>query len=384
MIDYNKIRVEISLDNLAANVRRFQGVCGAVIPVIKSDAYGHGLAEVARTLAGEGVTTLAVGYVNEAVKLRCLGWTGRILALLGPVDEADAAALWEHDILAAIANMDQFDRVAGAARTRGRLDICLKFDTGMRRLGFRPEGLAALVDALRANPALSPVMASTHLASADVPEQEANVSMQAGRFQSVLDGLEQAGYAVEANIANSAGAMAHKACRMDSMRLGIAMYGANPFHGTAWEERGRGLLQTMQVSAPVLHVHTLRQGEGVSYGWTHVAERDCEVAVIGVGYADNYSRSLSGRGFMNIKGRRVPILGRVCMQMTVVDVTGLMGEGLGDGPSPRPGVKPGDRAWLLGGPAPGTITPEDLAGWWGTIPYEAFCLLGMNPRSHGK
>lgn len=384
MIDYNKIRVEISLDNLAANVRRFQGMCGTVIPVIKSDAYGHGLAEVAQKLAGEGAATLAVGYVNEAVKLRRSGWAGRILVLLGPVDEADVAPLWEHDILTAIANMDQFDRVAQAARTRGRLDICLKFDTGMRRLGFRPEGLAALVDALRANPALVPVMASTHLASADVPEQEANVTMQAGRFQSVLDGLEEAGYAVEANIANSAGAMAHKACRMDSMRLGIAMYGGNPFHGTSWEERGRGLLPTMQVSAPVLHVHTLRQGEGVSYGWTHVAGRDCEVAVIGVGYADNYSRSLSSRGFMNIKGHRVPILGRVCMQMTVVDVTGLMGEGLGDGPGQIPGVKPGDRAWLLGGPAPGTITPEDLSGWWGTIPYEAFCLLGMNPRSHGK
>jgi alanine racemase len=378
MIDYNKIQVEICLDNLVSNVRRFQGLCERVIPVVKSDAYGHGLAEVARALKGEDVSTLAVGYVSEGVTLRASGWSGRILALLGPVDEADTAALWERDVLAAVANMDQLVRVAEAARSRGSLDICLKFDTGMRRLGFRPEALGEVVDFLRANPNLKPVMASTHLASADVPEQAVNVTAQAARFQSVLDGLEGAGFCVEANIANSAGGMAHKVCRMDSMRLGIAMYGGNPFHGTSWEELGSGLKQTMQVCAPVLHVHTLKRGEGVSYGWTHVAERDSRVAVVGVGYADNYSRGLSGTGFMNIKGSRVPILGRVCMQMTVVDVTGVMGEGLG-GPD---GVVPGDRAWLLGGPGPGTITPEDLAGWWGTITYEAFCLLGMNPRSY--
>ncbi|MUM77797.1 alanine racemase [Pseudodesulfovibrio sp. F-1] len=375
MIDYNKVRVEISLANLLANVRRFQGVCPTIIPVIKSDAYGHGLAEVARALQGEGIATLAVGFVNEAVALRRSGWVGRILALLGPVDDEDTVALWEHDILAAIANADQLARVAEAARTRGRLAVCLKFDTGMRRLGFRPEALPQLLDALAANPALVPVMASTHLASADMPDREAQVAVQAARFQDVIDVLARAGHRVEANIANSAGGMAHAGCRMDSMRLGIAMYGANPFYGTAWEEKGEGLAQTMQVSAPVLHVHTLARGEGVSYGWTYVTGRDREVAVVGVGYADNYSRSLSNRGFMNIKGHRVPILGRVCMQMTVVDVSRLVGE-------EGPGVRPGDRAWLLGGPGPGTIAPEELADWWDTIPYEVFCLLGMNPRSH--
>ncbi len=95
------------------------------------------------------------------------------------------------------------------------------------------------------------------------------------------------------------------------------------------------------------------KGESVSYGWTYTADHDLTVAVVGVGYADNYSRSLSNTGYMNIKGHRAPILGRICMQMTMVDVTGIMGEGLD--------VRPGDRAWLLGGPGPGTITPEDLA-----------------------
>jgi len=130
----------------------------------------------------------------------------------------------------------------------------------------------------------------------------------------------------------------------------------------------------MEVSAPVMQVHALKKGEGISYGWTHVAERDSTVAVVGVGYADGYSRSLSNVGYMNIKGRRAPILGRVCMQMTVVDATDILGEGLS--------VAPGDEAFLLGGPGPGTITPEELAGWWGTITYEVFCLLGMNRREY--
>ena len=124
--------------------------------------------------------------------------------------------------------------------------------------------------------------------------------------------------------------------------------------------------------------HPLKKGEGISYGWTHVAERDSVVAIVGAGYADCYSRSLSNTGQMNINGHRVPILGRVCMQMTAVDVTDIMGEGLDD----LAGVRPGDMAWLLGGPGPGTITPEDLAGWWNTITYEVFCLLGMNQRSY--
>lgn len=374
MIDYNKIQVSIALENLCHNYRVFRRLHDNVIPVIKSDGYGHGLAEVCRALEPEGVETFGVGFVNEAVKLRQSGCTKRILALLGPVDDADIAALWDHDIVAAMARMDQLERVARVAGDRGPLNIGIKIDTGMRRLGFRPEALPELLAFLMAHPNLVPVMVTSHLASADMPEHVANVEGQAAKFQAVVDGFRAAGFDVEANLANSAGALAHAPCHMDSLRLGIAMYGGNPFHGTPWAELGGELKPAMEVSAPVLQVHSLKKGEGISYGWTHVARRDSVVAVVGVGYADCYSRSLSNTGAMNINGQRVPILGRVCMQMTAVDVTDLMGEGMG--------VKPGDRAWLLGGPGPATITPEDLAGWWDTITYEVFCLLGMNQRQY--
>ncbi|MBG0790716.1 MAG: alanine racemase [Desulfovibrionaceae bacterium] len=370
-IDYNKLSVRIHLDNLRHNFRLYKKLHDNVIPVIKSDAYGHGLAEVCRALEPEGATTFAAGFVPEAAKLRETGCTARILALLGPVDDGDIELLFKHDVLAAISHLDQLKRVAAAAEQNGPLDIGLKFDTGMRRLGFRPDELDAAIDVIRGS-RLNPVMATSHLASADVPEHRANVEGQIAAFQAMVDRLADAGYPVEANIANSAGALVFERCRMDSLRQGITLYGGNPFDGTELESLGREFLPAMEVTAPVMQVHDLKKGESISYGWTYTAEHDSTVAIIGVGYADNYSRKLSNAGEMLIHGKRAPIRGRICMQMTAVDVTGHMSEGLA--------VAPGDRAFLLGGPGPDAITPKELAGWWGTIDYEVFCLLGMNRR----
>ncbi|WP_207264853.1 alanine racemase [Desulfovibrio sp. Huiquan2017] len=373
MIDYNKLRVRIRLDNLRHNYRLFTQIHDNVIPVIKSDAYGHGLVEVASALEKDGAETFAVGFVHEAVKLRRSGCAKRILALLGPISDEDIQSLWEHRILTPISHFAQLKRVLAAAERNGPLNIGLKFDTGMRRLGFLPEETDEVAALLKGGP-VTPVMATSHLARADEPGRETDVALQARRFQAALDGLARAGFKVEANLANSAGGLVHGDCRMDSMRLGIGLYGCDPLEG-AGEERLPGRLRTaMSVSAPVMQVHPLKKGESISYGWTFTAERDSMVAIVGVGYADNYSRALSNRGEMVLHGRRVPIRGRVCMQMTAVDVTELMGEGTE--------VLPGDEAWLLGGPGERPVTPEDLAEWGGTITYEAFCLLGQNPREY--
>ncbi len=373
-IDYNKLKVSVCLDNVRHNYRLYRQIHDNVIPVIKSDAYGHGLVEVADALKGEGVETYAVGFVHEAVKLRQSGCKKRIVALLGPVDDTDFAALWDHDILAAISHGEQLGKIAQMSQDRGPINIGLKFDTGMRRLGFQPSEASEIVDFLKTHPNVTPTMISSHLASADMPDHKINVDGQAEKFQLAINVFREAGFNVEANLANSAGSLAHELSRLDSLRMGIAMYGGNPFHGTEWAELGEQLKPVMQVSTKVMQVHPLKKGEGISYGWTHTAERDCTVAILGVGYADNYSRSLSNTGFVNIQGHRAPILGRVCMQMTAVDVTDILGEGLD--------VRPGDDAWLLGGQGPGVITPEDLAGWWNTITYEVFCLLGMNQRQY--
>ncbi|WP_147820074.1 alanine racemase [Salidesulfovibrio onnuriiensis] len=372
MIAYSKLQVRVDLEAITHNYRLLKEIGGRIIPVIKSDAYGHGLCEVARALEPEGADTCAVGYVHEGVQLRDSGYAGRIISLLGPVDAPDFAALGPRGIVPFIGHADTLGALG--REVSDPVDIALKFDTGMSRLGFRPEQLPEILDFCARHPHIRPVMVASHLAVADEPQRSGLTTEQCTVFLEVVDQLRGAGYAVEASLANSAAILGHEQCLCDSQRAGIALYGANPFEGTEWRHVGEALLPAMEVSAPVLSVHALDKGQGISYGHTYVAEEDMLVAVVGVGYADCYSRGLSNRGWMNFRGHRVPVVGRVCMQMTCVDVTGLAGKG--------EAVRVGDVVHLLGGPAPGRILPGELAEWWETIPYEVFCLLGMNPRSY--
>jgi len=242
------------------------------------------------------------------------------------------------------------------------------FNSGMGRLGFSEAEALALPARLRQFPGLSLEVVFSHFSTADMPGEAEHVHAQAGSFARIVKGFRAAGIPAAACLANSAAILAYPRYALDAQRPGIAMYGANPFAGTAYEDKGRGLVPAMEVTAPVVSVRDLPAGASVSYGRTHVCSEATRVAVVAAGYADNYSRALSGRGQMNVKGVRAPILGRVCMQLTAIDVTAA------------PAVRPGDRVHLLGGPDPGRITAEDLAAWWGTIPYEVFCCLGMNPR----
>lgn len=373
-IAYNKVEVRVRLAAIRANYRLLRGLGSRVIGVIKADAYGHGLFEVAQALALEGCDTFAIGSVEEGAALRQLlkdaGITARIVALLGPVDPEDYPLLWEHDILPFIGSFRQLEALARQAAKTGRpLSISLKLDTGMSRLGFVLDDMPRLLERLREAPLVRPVMASSHLATADDPEAVGYVMGQAGRFETMLAALVQAGHQVEANLANSAGILAHQKLHHQSQRAGIALYGANPFAGTAWEHLGRGLTQAMEVRAKIVAVHDLKKGQCISYGCLYTAERDMRVAIVAAGYADAYSRGLTGRGAqMLVAGRRMPQVGRVCMQLSACDVTEAKD------------VRPGDWAVLLGGTGPLAISAEELASWWGTISYEVFCLLGMNRR----
>jgi len=373
-IAYNKFEVRIRLAAIRANYRLLSAHGGRVIGVIKADAYGHGLCEVAAALAQEGCDTFAIGSVEEGAALRQFlraeGIQARILSLLGPVDPEDYPPLWEYDILPFIGSFRQLEALAGHAARAGKpLPIALKFDTGMARLGFVPGDLPRLLERLREAPMVRPVMASSHLATADDPEAVGFVMGQAQRFEAMLAALAEAGYKVEANLANSAGILAHKGLHHQSQRGGIALYGANPFAGTAWEHLGRGLAPAMEVRTKIVAVHALAKGQSISYGCTYTAKKNMRVAIVAAGYADAYSRGLSGRGAqMLVGGRRVPLIGRVCMQLSACDVT------------EAPDARPGDWAVLLGGEGPLAISAEELASWWGSISYEVFCLLGMNRR----
>lgn len=368
-IEYNLVRVFVDLEAIRHNYRLLLARGTRLIPVIKSDAYGHGLVAVARALASCGADFFAVGTVEEAALLRpAVG--GAVLALLGPQLREDYQAVAEMGILPLAARHDQLRLLQEQASLGDvRLPVALKFDTGMARLGFSPSEVRNVISALRACDRLEPRLLVSHLATADDPDQASFVLEQADAFHAVHAAFLKAGLRLEASLVNSAGLLAFPDLARDAQRPGIALYGTNPFQGTALEGLGHGLRPAMQVEAPVIAVHPLPRGSAISYGRTFVADRDMTVAIVAAGYADNYSRGLSNKGWVQIRGQRARILGRVCMQLTAVDVTGI------------PAVAPGDGAFLLGGIGEGAIRPEELAAWWGTITYEVFCLLGMNRRA---
>lgn len=371
-IEHNYLRTRIRTENIVANYTRLRAQGGQVISVIKADAYGHGLVETATALAGAGCESFAVGSAAEGAALRDAGCAAEIISLLGPVLPEDERLIIEKNLVPFMHDFDQLARLAATCARLGRsAKVALKFDTGMARLGFVEADAPKLAEMLCASPCIEVVMVSSHLATADDPGAFEFVAEQGARFARICQALRHGGLTFRASLCNSAGILAHAgSIGFDARRAGIALYGVNPFAGGEREELGHGLLAAMETVTRVVSVHDLPRGASISYGRTYVAERDMRVAIVAAGYADAYSRGLSNTGFMCLGGRRVPILGRVCMQLTAVDVSGL------------DAVRPGDVIHLLGGEGPGAVTADDLALWWGTIPYEVFCLLGLNPREY--
>lgn len=346
--------------------------------VIKADAYGHGILEAARVFWEEGCRFFATGTVAEGVFLRRAladaGASGAaVLPLLGIVDERDVSASFEAGLLPLIHSGRQAGLLAGAHTGPSPLPVAVKVETGMSRLGFRSAQTEELVASLRQAGNLEPALLLSHLAAADDPAQDASVAAQVASFLEIYGALRAFWPNIGVSLANSAAHLARDTLLAalpprHIARPGYALYGGNPFAGTSRECLGKALEPAMEVVAPVLCVHDLPAGRSVSYGRTFTAPAAMRVAVIGAGYADGFSRGLSGRGGVCIRGERCPVLGRVCMQMHIVDVTRVSG------------AAAGDEVRLLGGTGAGRITMEELARDWGTIPYEVFCILGRNRR----
>ena len=354
----------------------------SLMPVVKADAYGHGHIETAAALLEEGASFFASGSVQEAVLLR-QGLAGRarsapgILSLLGLVEPDDVALCLANGIIPLVHTPEQLALVAAVASECGPfvLPVALKCNTGMSRLGFDEAELPHVRERLRTLP-VRPVLAVSHLHSADEQDGREQARGQARVFARFLAALREDWPDVAASLGNSAGAF-FAADIADIIgphvcRPGLALYGCNPFHGTGFESLGSGLAPAMSVRAPILARRTLAPGDGIGYGHAYRAEKRVPVGIVGAGYSDCYARSLTNKGSMCIGGVRVPVIGRVAMQMTAVDLSAL-----------PEGIEPPRSAWLLGGPHAAAVSPEELAELWGTIPYEVFCLLGRNERAYG-
>ncbi|MDR1776459.1 MAG: alanine racemase [Desulfovibrio sp.] len=364
-------RCHISLAALQRNFARL-GDPATLMPVIKNDAYGHGLLPVARALAKAGARRFAVGTPSEGIALRQAGFKQGIVPLLGGMSQEDWRACAAHFLTPLLADGEDLRKAKACVRHDRPFRVGVKFETGMNRLGFGQEDVPELVEYLRANPALEPVLALSHLACADMPEKDACSQSQLRAFAAVSERLLAVWPNMERSLANSAALLGLPAAHFDLSRPGIALYGGNPFAGTERETLGAGLEWVMSLSTPVIGIRSLRAGQSVSYGHMFTAPADMTVAVVAAGYATGVPRSLSGRLEVLARGRRVPQIGRVCMGMLMVDASSL------------PGLSSADVVWLLGGPAEDGVAPvtaQELADKLGTIPYEILCRFGaMNER----
>jgi alanine racemase len=357
---------EIDLDAIAFNLQQFK--CHVdprveVIAVVKANAYGHGAAPVAQTALESGATRLAVHRLIEGIELRQAGLQAPMLIMgYTPADGAALAARWN---LTPTVTTVEFAQALSAQAVSLGLDIPvhIKVDTGMSRFGLLPNEVMAFVRFLDGLPGLKLEGLFTHFATADSADQT-HVRRQLAVFNEVQANLCSAGFTIPlVHAANSAATMKLPEAHFNAVRPGIALYGMDP--SDEWPPVFP-IRPALALKSTVARLGDLPAGAAVSYGRTFIAARPTRAALVPVGYGDGYHRILSNKGRVLIGGQRAPILGRVCMDQFVVDVTDI------------PGVRQDDEVVLVGTQGEATIRAEEVAQWAGTINYEV--TTSLSPR----
>ncbi len=359
-----RAHARIDLAALANNVRRVVAAAGSatVIAVVKADAYGHGAVSCSRVAIHAGATALAVHTVAEAEQLRMHGLTAPIL-VMGPLSGEE----W---IRAAEAGVEIVAWTPGgiyAAVESGAIGVHLELDSGMGRLGARPNEIPGLSEAAIATRA-NVVGIMTHFATADDRDgDEAGFFReQLVRFRAAAAGLKERFPDARVHAANSAATFRDPRAAFDMVRCGIALYGCSPFHE---DPAALGLVPVMSVVSHIAMVKTIRSRDSVGYGRTWRAQRGTRLGLVPVGYADGYARALGNNADVLVDGRRVAVVGAVSMDQLTVDL----------GPESTDPV--GAPVVLLGGTDADRITAEELARRRGTINYEVTCGISQRlPR----
>lgn len=361
--------MEIDLGAIGHNVRALKAHIGpavTLIAVVKANAYGHGAVEVARTALQNGAERLAVARVPEGVQLRQAGITAPIL-VMGYAMPAELQTALDHDLTLAITEPQVAELASARAAAQGRtLTVHVKIDTGMGRFGLLPGEAAPFLKKVADLPGLRLEGLFTHFAVADLADK-AYTWQQFRIFQQVLAEAQSAGVSIPLrHAANSAATLDLPEMHLDAVRTGIAIYGLRP---SAEVEPAVPLKPALSLKSHVARVRTLPKGSSISYGRTYITPREMPVALVPVGYGDGYHRLLSNRGAVLINGRRAPIVGRVCMDQFVVDI------------SDCGAVSLNDEVVLIGKQGDDEIRAEEVARWAETINYEVTtALLPRAPR----
>ncbi|RMD78448.1 MAG: alanine racemase [Chloroflexi bacterium] len=355
--------VHLDLTAIADNVRALRHHAGVpLMVVLKGDGYGHGAARVARAALAAGAEMVAVATVGEGRSLRAQGISAPILVLgyTPPWQVAEAIRL---DLMVTLFDEDTAQALSAAALELGRsARVHIKVDTGMARLGLSPAAVGPFLHSLRDLPGIEPVGLYTHFARADEADPEPT-KHQLQLLQTVLAEITAAGLRPPlVHAANSAATLRFPMTYFDMVRPGLACYGIAPSPVVPLLP---GMHPALSFYSEVAQVREHPAGTPISYGGAYVTSRPSRIATIPVGYADGLRRSPAWREVL-IRGRRAPIVGRICMDYAMVDVTDI------------PGVQRGDPVTIIGRQGEEMIGVDEIAGWLGTISYEV--LTGILPR----
>lgn len=376
----NHTWAEISLDNLDYNIKKIKASVPdscKVMCIVKADAYGHGDAEIANFLQSvHGISWFGVSNLDEAKSLRRAGITGDIL-ILGYTPAERAAELSANNITQAVYGLEFAEKLsAEAAKANCTVKIHIKVDTGMGRIGFdtvdHSEIGTAEAEKAATLPCLNASGIFTHFACSDTlgEKAESYTRAQYERFLNICNALENKGIKFEyRHCCNSAGIIRCPEMHLDMVRAGIILYGLTPSTEILSLHDFRPI---MELKSKVTYVKQVAEGRCISYGMTYKTEAPRKIATVCVGYADGYSRLLSNKGEMLIKGKRCRVLGRVCMDQLMVDVTDIS-------------AKEGDTVTVFGRDGEEYVSVDELAGLTDTINYEITCLLTRRvPRVYKK
>ncbi|MFD0697783.1 alanine racemase [Paenibacillus sp. GCM10027628] len=367
---YRPTWVEISLDALRSNIEGFQKVLPEgmkLMAVVKADAYGHGAVAVSKEAIAVGVDYLGVAFFDEALELRNAGITAPIL-VLGYTPPEGVEMAREQDITIAVYSREVLDALRKQAQEQKdpeqakKLKIHVKLDTGMGRLGLNTEKDAIpFIEQALALPNVVVEGLFTHYANADEIDKTYTIE-QYRRFERIVDHFKKKEIEFPfIHAGNSAAAIDLPNLTYSMVRLGISMYGLYPSEEV--NKQKIELKPVLSLKTGIVHLKTLPPNSGISYGTIYFTKSDEKIATLPIGYADGFSRMLSTKAEALIRGRRVPIVGRICMDQCMANVTEV------------PDVQAGDEVVLVGEQDGERITVEDVAGQLGTINYEFICMI---------
>jgi alanine racemase len=360
-VELQKVIAEVDLRALSHNLRVVKKKTGGkdIMAVVKANAYGHGALEISKHLIKKGTQKLGVAFTEEAIALRESGIDIPITVFF---DRDNIDECIRYKLTPTVFELSSARKLdAKARKLNKKIPVHIKVDTGMGRIGFTLDSALKEIAAIASLKNLEPEGLMSHFSDADLKDKKF-ANLQLKNFRSLIRSLEEKKITFKHHhMANSAAVLSMPDAHLDMVRPGIMLYGYG-YHGV------RGLKPVLSLKSNILLLKTVPMGTPISYGRTFITKRRSTIATIPLGYADGYSRKLSNKGEVLIKGKRAPVVGRVCMDTIMVDVTDI------------PDVNYKNKAVIIGSQGKEKITAEEIADKTGTIPYEVLTSIGQRVK----